>query len=125
MFANVMRRRQALALVGATACVGILFIDMCDLIFDCGCTWLWAGGTALCNAHHTTGPRCRWCAHDTAGATAFLGVMLAQAALIYGPLPAAVRSLGIWGRFVAALVAFPVVAAVIGVIHGNWYGYWG
>jgi len=41
------------------------------------------------------------------------------------PLPAALLSLGIWGRFVAALAAVPVVAAILGLIHGNWYGYWG
>jgi hypothetical protein len=103
----------------------VFFIDACGLIFDCGCTSLWSGGAALCNTHHTTGPHCPWCAHPVAGATAFFSVLVAQAGLIYAPLPATFLAIGIWGRFAAALVAFPVVVAVLGLIHGTWYGYWG
>ncbi len=125
MFATVLRRQQALAFGLAAACAGILFYDMCALIFDCGCTAFWAGGAELCNAHHASGPRCPWCTHPTAGATAFFGVVLAQGALIYGPLPAVLSAPGAWTRFVAALVAFPAVAALLGAIHGSWYGYWG
>ena len=125
MFASVSRRQQALTFALAAACAGVLFIDMCGVIFDCGCTSLWAGGSALCNVHNATRPRCPWCVHPTATATALGGVLLAQAALIYGPLPFAASALGVWGRFVAALLAFPAVAAVLGLVQGNGYGYWG
>jgi len=125
MFATVLRRQQALAFGVAAACAGILFVDMCDLIFDCGCTSLWSGGSALCNVNHATGPHCPWCAHPTAGATALLGVLAAQSSLIYGPLPLVAASLGVWARLAAALIAFPTVATVLGALHGAWYGYWG
>jgi hypothetical protein len=125
MLGKALRRPEALALVLASALASILFYDMCALIFDCGCTAFWAGGAELCNVHHASGPRCPWCTHPTAGATAFFGVVLAQAALIYGPLPAFLSARGIWGRFAAALVAFPAVAALVGAVHGSWYGYWG
>jgi hypothetical protein len=123
--ANASNRQRAIAFAAVAGCAGVLFVDACGLIFDCGCTSLWAGGAALCNVHHATGPHCPWCAHPVAGATAFFGVLIAQAALIYGPLPAAFLSIGIWGRLAAALVAFPVAATGLGLMHGTWYGYWG
>ena len=33
----------------------------CGLLFRCHCTWPWAGGSAHCNVHHATGPKCPWC----------------------------------------------------------------
>lgn len=125
MFTAVMRRRQALTFALAAVGAGVLFVDVCGLIFDCGCTSVWAGGAALCNVNHASGPHCPWCVHPLAGATAMGGVLLAQAGLIYGPLPFLAASVGLWGRLIAALLAFPLVAAVFGTVQGNWYGYWG
>lgn len=119
------RCQQALTFALAAVCAGVLFVDMCGVIFDCGCTSLWAGGSASCNVHNASGPHCPWCVHPTAIATAVGGVLLAQAALIFGPLPLAASALGVWGRLVAALLAFPAVAAVLGLVHGKGYGYWG
>lgn len=34
---------------------------MCDLMFNCGCTWNWDGGWDECNIHNDTGPHCPWC----------------------------------------------------------------
>ncbi len=122
---DVSNRQRRVAFVAVAVVAGVLFVDACGLIYNCGCTSLWAGGSALCNVHDATGPHCPWCAHPTAGATALFGVLLAQAGLIYGPLPAVMQSASIWGRSVAALVAFPVVVTVLGLVHGTWYGYWG
>ena len=33
----------------------------CNLIFQCGCTWPWAGGSSNCNIHNPNGPHCPWC----------------------------------------------------------------
>ena len=33
----------------------------CNLIFQCGCTWPWAGGSSHCNIHNPNGPHCPWC----------------------------------------------------------------
>ncbi len=118
-------RQRAMAFAVVAVGAGVLFVDACGLVFDCGCTSLWAGGSALCNVHSATGPHCPWCAHPVAGATALFGVVFAQAGLIYGPLPVGFRSFGLRGRFVAAMLAFPVVATALGLMHGTWYGYWG
>lgn len=55
------RRRLAavaLALAGAT----VLFLPLCDLVFDCGCTWPLLGGDAHCNVHQPRPPHCPLCA---------------------------------------------------------------
>jgi hypothetical protein len=55
------RRRlaaAALALAGAAA----LFLPLCDLLFDCGCTWPLLGGAAHCNVHRPHPPHCPLCA---------------------------------------------------------------
>ena len=123
--AEISRRQRTAAFAVVALIAGVFFVDACGLIFDCGCTSLWTGGAALCNVHHATGHQCPWCAHPVAGGTALFGVLLAQAGLIYRPLPAAMASIGLRGRFVAALVAFPLIATVLGLVHGTWYGYWG
>jgi len=45
--------------------------------------------------------------------------------LIYAGLPGRFARLSLALRWVAALVAFPVVALALGRLHGWWYGYWG
>jgi hypothetical protein len=60
------RRQQGLeALVALGGCYGFdyaLHNQYCALIFQCGCTWPWAGGSSHCNIHNTVGgPKCPWC----------------------------------------------------------------
>ena len=96
-------------------------MNLCDLIFDCGCVSVWNGSTATCNVHNAAGPHCPWCSHPfTAGASAFLAVLAAQAWIALGPLPVEIGT-----RLVAAILAFPVLAGAMGWLHGTWYGYWG
>jgi len=33
----------------------------CNFLFQCGCTWNWAGGWNKCNVHNLHGPQCPWC----------------------------------------------------------------
>mgnify|MGYP003654818294 CR=1 FL=1 len=33
----------------------------CGFLFQCGCTWNWAGGWIGCNVHDPTTPSCPWC----------------------------------------------------------------
>ena len=57
----ITRRRLAagvLALLGAAA----LFLPLCDLAFDCGCTWAFRGGSSHCNVHAPQPPHCPLCA---------------------------------------------------------------
>ena len=114
------RQRWAVLAIGLVV-TGVFFVNLCDLVFDCGCASIWNGGAANCNIHDTVGPHCPWCGHPfTAGATAFLGVLAAQAWLALAPLP-----LGLGARLAATLLAFPVVGFVLGWLQGTWYGYWG
>ena len=41
---------------------------ICNLIFQCGCTWALAGATAHCNIHSPAPPHCPTCADMLLGA---------------------------------------------------------
>ena len=51
----------------AAACCACYAFDFsfhnmyCAVLFNCHCTWPWAGGASRCNIHHLNGPRCPWC----------------------------------------------------------------
>ncbi|NKB89490.1 MAG: hypothetical protein GKS06_14835 [Acidobacteria bacterium] len=114
------RRRWAALAVGLIA-TGVFFVNICDLVFDCGCASLWAGGAEHCNIHHAEGPRCPWCANPfTAGAGAFVSVAVAQVWLAVGPL-----AVGLAARVALTVAALPAVGVAIGWLQGSWYGYWG
>ena len=53
------------------------FLPLCDLHFDCGCTWPGAGDYAHCDIHVSGPPDCPWCDHGWLG----YGVMGLAAAL--------------------------------------------
>ena len=59
---RVGRRRRALlgwllgGLIGAMA-----IMPLCDLNFDCGCSWPWRGGMAHCDIRTAGPPDCPWC----------------------------------------------------------------
>lgn len=48
-------------IVGSWGFYSVFHNPMCGVVFQCGCTWNWAGGWAKCNVHNPTGPRCPWC----------------------------------------------------------------
>ena len=41
--------------------LSIFLLPMCGLIFQCGCTYLWAGRDLHCNIHDPAPPNCPWC----------------------------------------------------------------
>jgi hypothetical protein len=113
-------RRKALALAAAIAISAVLFIDVCGLVFGCGCRSLWAGASIACNIHHAQGPHCPWCAHPmAAGAVAFAAMALVQGWILLGPGRA-----GIPLRLALALLSFPVIAGVVGILQGVLWDYW-
>jgi hypothetical protein len=103
---------KAFAFAVVLAISGLFFIDVCALVFGCGCRSLWAGAAIACNVHNPAPPHCPWCAHLPAGAVAFLAPALVQGFLLMGPGRA-----GVAVRFMLALAAFPVIAAVVGGIQ--------
>lgn len=81
------RRRlfaATLALVGAA----LLFLPLCNLIFDCGCTWPFLGGARHCNVHQPQPPHCPLCAGPRVYGLAF---SLAVWAALFVPLDYAFR----------------------------------
>jgi hypothetical protein len=112
------REQKWIAFVAVTF-TSVFFINYCDLVFQCGCTFLWSGADAHCNIHH--GPkRCPFCA------VGWGGQLLIWLSMIAPQLYISLREAS-WGwkkRLVLALMAFPIIglAPVLGV--GLWKGYW-
>jgi hypothetical protein len=102
----------------ASGFTGVFFIIWCDWIYQCGCTFLWAGAAAQCNIHIAGVAHCPWCTSETFGGVAFVGVLLSQAAVVFWPGRAG------WLRLLAALAASPLSAGVIGAAIGWGSGYW-
>ena len=117
-----MTRARVLLLAAVLGVTLVFFVDLCDLVFDCGCRSLWNGAAAHCNIHHELPPHCPWCAHPvTGGASAFFAAAVAQTAIVFAPL----GGLGLWARVLLALAAFPLASGVAGWFAGLAFGYWG
>ena len=39
----------------------VAYMPICNLVFDCGCTWPWLGGVQHCNIHVAGPPDCPLC----------------------------------------------------------------
>ena len=96
-----------------------LFLQFCDLIFQCGCRAFWSGADAACNVHVAGTPNCPWCAHGALGSLPFVAVLVTQAVLAFAPMR------GGWPiRIAATLLALPIVGGLGGLIFGLVDGYW-
>ncbi len=114
-------RGKAFLLVALFALSSVFFIDVCGLVFGCGCRSLWAGASEACNIHSEAPPHCPWCAHPiAAGAVAFAAMAMVQTAIVLGPGRA-----GLLLRFALALLSFPVTAGLVGTVQGFLWEYWG
>jgi hypothetical protein len=117
MRSGIWRGKRRLAINGAAAAglgwvTWLFYINICQMVFQCGCTFLWAGGAAKCNIHH--GPRhCPVC--ELAAGEYYL--LLASIVAIQGVL--------LWrGKPWLAVLAFPVLAAGQALALGWYRGYW-
>lgn len=108
------------ALFAAAAGVtGVFFINWCDLIYQCGCTFLWSGASAHCNIRQPGPPDCPWCADPAIAGGALAFTLLVQAAVVWrkGQLTPL--------RAILAVAASPAAAAAAGWVIGAVQGYWG
>jgi len=114
----ITRQQKWIALVAMTF-TSVFFINYCDLMFQCGCTFLWAGADAHCNIHH--GPkRCPFCA------IGWFGQLLVWLSMVMPQMYVALRKAQ-WSwskRLAIALLTFPVVGVVPVLGVGLWKGYW-
>lgn len=84
-------RRRLLAAALALAAAALLYLPLCDRMFDCGCTWAFAGGARHCNVHAPRPPHCPLCAGPRALGLSFglllWGALYLPAALVLRPRP--------------------------------------
>jgi hypothetical protein len=104
----------------AAVFTSLLFINVCDLFYQCGCDAWWAGAAAHCNIHNASGPHCPWCLDGGVRGYAVYGLVLAvQAAVAFRP-----GETGWFKRFGLALAAFPLVGGLAALVFGLTTDYW-
>jgi hypothetical protein len=112
-------KRTGVFLVSATVTCAFI-INLCALVYRCGCRSFWAGAADACNIHSAHEHHCPWCSIGMDGFAAIALIIVAvQAALSFGSY-----RWGILARLVASLAAFPVVGSAIAVVLGWSQGYW-
>lgn len=112
-----MSRWSPFVLALAVDCV--FFINLCMLIFKCGCHSLWDGADMACNIHMANMKHCPFCAHGKPGQAV---VMLA---IIAPQLWVALRAPWTWlVRLLASLAIFPVMEGISALVLGSWDRYW-
>lgn len=114
------RRARTLLFVVVAALSLVLLVDLCDLIYDCGCRSLWEGAARACNIHQPGKPDCPWCSTGIWGLVVPAGAIVAAQALAL-LAPGRART-GV--RLLLALALFPVAGGVVGVLFGLATGYW-
>lgn len=110
---------RILVLAPLVAVAATFFLNVCHLIYDCGCVSIWSGGAAFCNIQTAGPPDCPYCARPNVAYGALYGTFLVQGALIFTP-----GSLGLGRRALLGLVAFPLVVGATGIVLGSLAGYW-
>jgi hypothetical protein len=72
--------RRVAVLAVAAGLTALTALPLCNAVFDCGCTWAFAGADAHCNVHRPGPPDCPVCAHWAWGAPFFGALFAAWAA---------------------------------------------
>jgi hypothetical protein len=76
------RRRLFLGLVLAALLTAGTTHGICDLVFDCGCTWGFVGAARHCNIHAPRPPHCPACRDKGTGALLAFTVFSVWAGLL-------------------------------------------
>ena len=114
------RIAKPLIFIAVATVTSVLFINFCNLVYQCGCESLWAGAAEHCNIHDAESRHCPWCSIGSVGAFGVWGaIVAAQAAVTF-----AWRGISMVPRALMALAAFPVTGSVLAVIIGWAQGYW-
>ena len=99
--------------VGATVIIGLIVITpFCGLLFDCGCSWPWAGLESNCNFHKEDAAyHCPWCEYPVAG----LGSTLLA---VFSGVLAALLGLGRNGQIAMRTLEGVTVFLIVGIFLG-------
>ena len=103
---TALRKTLIIATV-ATISVSVLMPPVCNLLFSCGCSWLWTSAAAHCNVHNPAPPHCPWCSHGA------LGYYLPYGGFIIGQYFAGALVFRLTGRL--ALAVLTTVGAILPV----------
>jgi hypothetical protein len=98
----------AIAIVSAS----ILMPPVCDLLFKCGCSWLWTTAAAQCNIHNAAPPHCPWCSHGA------LGYYVPYAGFIAGQFLVGALVLRVTGHLVLAVLIMVAAILPVGYLMG-------
>lgn len=104
--------------LGGLTFVGLL--PLCDLLFDCGCSWPWTGGLAHCNIHEAGVPHCPWCVYPRSADLSLAALLCAQG---FGAWAAARRKPGFLWPLVGGAAAGGLAALVVRVTVAWWADY--
>ena len=115
--------RRGLAIKTLILAAGVAFtlafwINWCELIYQCGCTFYWAGAAAHCNIHQGGVRHCPWCTNPVYGGVALGVTLVCQLVAAFWP------GVQYWRNLSLTIIASPAAAAVAGVAIGFWAGYW-
>ena len=111
--------RNRLALEISAGLTLLFFLNLCHLLFQCGCRSLWNGAAIFCNIHSPGVPHCPWCSYGWRGFLLTVAIILAvQAGILYAPSKISQKT-----RWLLSLVAFPVAGTIIGFLFAVFSGY--
>ena len=104
------RSKQVVVLAAvAVVSASVLMPPVCNLLFKCGCSWLWTTAAAHCNVHNPAPPHCPWCSHGA------LGYYLPYAGFMVGQFAAGALMFRLTGQMVLAVMT--TVAAILPVAY--------
>ena len=106
----------------ATAIIGLIVITpFCGLLFDCGCSWPWAGLESNCNFHmEGAAYHCPWCEYPVAG----LGsALLAVCSGVLAPLLGLGRDEQVATRTLEGVAVFLIAGILLGWLTAIFTGY--
>ena len=105
-------KRFLLLAAVAVVSASVLMPPVCNLVFKCGCSWLWTTAAAHCNIHNAAPPHCPWCNHGA------LGYYLPYAGFIAGQLLVGALALRFTGHLVLAALMTVVSILPVGYLMG-------
>ena len=74
-----MNKSFLILLTTAIVTASVFMPPVCNLLFKCGCSYLWTTAAQHCNVHHSLPPHCPWCSHGNVGYyVPFFGFILGQ-----------------------------------------------
>jgi hypothetical protein len=76
--------RRVVLTLAAMALAAVTGYPLCDLVFDCGCTWPLLGSDAHCDIHRPGPPDCPVCTRPTVAAAFTVVLLGAWGAVAWG-----------------------------------------